>query len=219
MVEKISRDAFFRQSVFADQLIASFQSSYASDFDEANYSDRKRIRKYYDHREPFQPQPLITKSHMVIAVNAANRKDYREQILHRLTAFLPATDNKHFYLLDFLQSSWKEFPFEHFRSRNRMLGYAGRKESSIVLKLDQQGLASVIPLVLFSHVYDIPVWFLIGDNPAHPLALHLCDDGNFHVTFDAKDQDMISAAAKTAGFFTGGMELCDAYSTCRLPPL
>ena len=203
------RSAIFRACPFADYFVAEMQKSYASDFDPADPEHRAVLKKYYDHLEPLQPPDWPAESSCVLAWKVEGIKEYEAGIGGVLQRFYAALGIGELYLLDFLNKSMARFPFETFRKRNafRRLCRGGLEHNGYLMQTSD--LAAVLPLLLFSGVYDVPVIFFIAADGTIPLSLRLCDDGNFHANYPARHSAQVKEAVERAGLTLG-----DDHSLC-----
>ncbi|WP_299986467.1 hypothetical protein [uncultured Pontibacter sp.] len=212
MIQAIRRTTIFRFSPFADNLIASYQRSYAAMFDATIPEEAKVLRQYYDHREALQPDDTPIMSDLVMAYDAADRPDYVTQMPLRPLQFFNSLGVAQLYLMDFLRSDLNEFPFENFRKKNLFRRMVGRQSEDYNFLLD----TSDLPLFFHARKWDVPVIFLVAAAGEIPVAVNLCDDGNLHVSCPDRYSQQVQAAALAAGFETGDFTICSRYSICYL---
>jgi hypothetical protein len=216
MFKPITRPEIFNASVFAENLIAIFQESYASNIDTTVKWEADMLKKYYDHLKPFQPIDPPIDGHCVLAYDAANKKDYIENFPLVLQEFLRALDITGLYLMNFNKTNLFHFGFENFKKRNLFKLFGGKKTDNLgyIVKVDD--LHKSFPLFFFSGVYDVPVIFIITASGKVPLSLRLCDDGNLHLNFQLQYQEHIAETAKKTGFEIGDLEMCTQYRVHQL---
>lgn len=208
MFTPIARTTIFRSSVFADNLIAHFQQSYASNIDQSVKWEAAMLKKYYDHLKPFQTIAPQIDGHCVVAYNAFSKNDYIEQFPLVLQKFLNDLNIEELYLLNFNTTNLFGFPFENFRKKNQFKLLGGRKTENLGYQFKVSELHRGFPLFFFSGVYDVPVIFMITASGEVPLSLRLCDDGNLHLNFQEIYKTRIHEAAIGAGFKIGDLEIC-----------
>jgi hypothetical protein len=216
MFKPITRPEIFNASVFADNLIAIFQQSYASNIDPTVKWEADMLKKYYDHLKPFQAIDPAIDGHFVLAYAAASKEDYIENFPLVLQEFLRALDITELYLMNFNKTNLFGFEFENFRKRNLFKLYGGKNNGNLGYLVNIDHLQKSFPLFFFSGVYDIPVIFLITASGKVPLSLRLCDDGNLHLNFQPQYQEHITETAKKAGFQIGDLEICSQYRVHQL---
>jgi hypothetical protein len=213
MLTPVKRSEVFRSSRFNDRLIASFQASYGRDFDASVPKEKAALAKYYDHMEPFDAEGTAEEAYSVVAYKTYNRQEYLTIFPQQLKQALHLLDIHHLYLLDFTNVNLlKEFAFENFHKRNLFKRLGAVKAENVAYRFNTAAIDKVMPLFFFSGVYDVPVIFFLSADDI-PLGFHLCDDGNLHLNYEAKDENRILAAMKQAGFATGDTGLCSLYST------
>lgn len=217
MIHPIRRASIFRSSPFADNLIASYQLSYAAMYDATIPEEAKVLRQYYDHRAAWQPDDTPIVSDLVLAYEAADLPDYVMQLPLRVQQFFNSLGVAQLYLMDFLRSDLNEFPFENFRKKNLFRRIAGRHSQDYNYLLDTSDLPRLLPLFFHARKWDVPVIFLVAADGEIPVAINLCDDGNLHVSCSDRYSQEVQAAAQAAGFETGDFTLCSRYSVCYLP--
>lgn len=216
MFKSLIRQDIFRASVFADNLIAEFQQSYATGFDKSLKRDAAFLKEYYDHTIPFQAIDSPIDSHCVLAYAADSKKEFIEVFPIVLQRFLSELNIQELYLLNFNNINLFNFPFENFRKRNLFKLYGGKKSGNFGYVLRADDLHKSLPLFFFSDVSDIPVIFLITAKGDLPLSLHICDDGNLHLNFQKMYEKLIHETAQKVGFKLGDLELCNQHSLIHL---
>lgn len=217
MINSITRASLFRSSVFADNLIAGMQQSYASDFDATVKSEALVLKKLYDHRKPFKNIEQSINGHCVLAYPANNKKDYTRQLPTRLISFLQLLEISELYLLDFLSGDIaQQFPFESFSKRNQWKRLVATKGCNIAYHFSIVQLQQVLPPFFFSDRHSAPGIYLINKNGKTDIAMDLCDDGNLHVSYQKTNEQAILDAAQKSGLQTGDTQLCTQYSICYL---
>ncbi|EJF10220.1 hypothetical protein [Pontibacter sp. BAB1700] len=145
MIRPIRRASIFRSSPFADNLIASYQRSYAAMYDATIQEEAKMHRQYYDHRAAWQPDDTPIMSDLVLAYEAEDLPDYVMQLPLRLQKFFNSLGVAQLYLMDFLRSDLNEFPFENFRKKNLFRRIAGRHSQDYNYLLDTSDLPRCCP--------------------------------------------------------------------------
>lgn len=217
MIKPLSRSAFLRYSVFADNLIADLQKSYAQNFEPDDKREQAMLRKYYDHRQAFSSLSSPIDGHAVLACDARTQKEYLDSMSSSLMTLLKLFGHTELVAGDFLCNPLSAFPFQNFSKRNKLkrLLKGGLAGSAIICAVED--VSEVLSLFYFNQVYDrySAVFITLSENI--PLALLLCDDGNFHLQYHAADGEEIKAAAEEAGFCVGDIDLCWSHSICVLP--
>lgn len=216
MLTPISRRSIFHASPFADQFIAEMQQSYASDLDPNDRQDAAELKRLFDHRQPIHEKNDLIEGHCVIAYDTNMLRDYMLSLPLVVKQFLQALNIRQLYLMDFVKTNLYDFPFENFSKRNRFkrLGAINNKKLGYVLQTED--LPKVLPLFYFARKWDVPVIFLVTAEGEVPLSMRLCDDGNFHLNYEAIYEDRILKAAQKTGLVTGDIELCSQYSISYL---
>src|SRR5215204_140569 len=205
MLYPLSRSAIFRACPFADHLIAQVQKAYASDFDLTDKKDLACLKRLYDHREPLQPAQWPKEQFCVLTWATDDIKQYETAIGRALEQFLSALGIGQLYLLGLFK---ERFPFETFSKRNTFRRLAGSSLDYRGFLLHASDLAALLPLLFFSGIHGRPVIYLFAAGTCTPLALHLCDDGNFHTDYLASDEQKIREAATGAGLLSGAENIC-----------
>ncbi|MBW8359243.1 MAG: hypothetical protein K0M63_05485 [Weeksellaceae bacterium] len=216
MFKPVPRKVIFRQSVFADRLIADFQRSYAGCADLTVPYEAAVIRNFYDHLQPLHPTARAICGHAVMSWAAKSRADYTAQFPRVLQDFLNALNIRSLFLMDFTDRNLMDFEFENYRKRNLFKRTGGRNRNGTAYLVDTGTLSGTLPLFLFSGVYDVPVIFLISAENEVPLSLRLCDDGNLHLNFYEHDELRFRTEAEQAGFVWGDLEVCVRHSVTYL---
>ncbi|NEU07610.1 hypothetical protein GZH53_04720 [Flavihumibacter sp. R14] len=211
MFTPVARPEIFHSSVFADNLVAIFQESYASGIDPSVRSEAAMLKKYYDHLKPFRQIDPPIDGHCVLAYDAGSKDDYIATFPLVMQKFLNTLNIRKLYLLNFNKTNLYSFPFENFRKLNQFKLLGGSKKENLGYRFKVSELHRGFPLFFFSGVYDVPVVFLITATGEVPLSLRLCDDGNLHLNFQEIYRHRIEEAAAHAGFLMGDLEICSRY--------
>jgi hypothetical protein len=160
MLTPVKRSQVFRSSRFNDRVIASFQASYASDFDASVPKEKTALTKYYDHLEPFDKTCSVEEANCVIVYKTYSRQEYLQAFPQQLKQALLALDIQQLYLLDFTNMNLlKEFAFQNFHKRNRFKRMGAVKENNTAYCFSTSIVEQVLPLFFFSGVFDVPVIF------------------------------------------------------------
>lgn len=210
MIRSIPRKKLFQQQIFIDVFIASMQQAYASDFDDTNVAEAKVLKRYYDHQQSFIEGIKDTDINGVIGYAAQNKSDYSKQLPLVLANFFAKLSAQEIYLLDFLNGDFTDIEFANYTQKNQFKRLVGKSTTSHALVLNQHDIASIVSLFLFSKFHNRPRLFFIAKDI--PLALSLCDDGNFHYYTYSEKKDMVLDAANRAGFLIGDLQLCQTHS-------
>jgi len=112
------------------------------------------------------------------------------------------------FLIDELKCDWLHFPFSYREKREAFKSIINKSAYNEAFILDITDLSMVLPLFHFSGRHSTPIiWFFSADTQV-TLAMFLCDDANFHLTFHSIDREKITSAALAAGLILGGLEIC-----------
>lgn len=217
MLKPVTRKNIFHSSITADNIIATMQQSYASDFDLINSSEAAIVNKFYDHQQPFHFMDSPMDNHCVLAYSANSLKDYLNEIPGVLQTLFEALEIKQLYLLDFLNTTLDEFPFQNYKKRNDFRRIAGRNIKHSGYCLDTADLKNILNLFFFSGHHGRPILFFIPTNDHIAISTRLCSDGNFHINFQEQNANQIFKAAKNAGFKVGDIDLCWEISLFKYP--
>jgi len=213
MIQVLSRSRLFHTVPVADQMIARYQQSYASDLDPADRQQAALLRRYYDHCAPFRELEL--KAEGVLAFPAGDKRSYYSGVPAALAGLLLELGVEQVALSDFLNNDLMDFEFRSFSARNGFRALSGRRRSVGALLLSRDALPRVLPLFFEARRWDIPV-FLLYSASGTPLSIHFCDDGNLHFTCASEEQERLISAAAGQGFETGDIELCTTRSIAYL---
>ena len=74
-------------------------------------------------------------------------------------------------------------------------------------------LAVILPLIFYSSRHSVPIIYLFSAESSLDIAMFLCDDGNFHISFPSGERESINAVAEAAGLKVGDIKLCNTYHT------
>ncbi len=210
MLTPLHRTRIFHNSPLADNYIAGIQQAYSRGLDGDTYWEAKLLATY-DHLEPFQKIERVVNKSVVLAYPAKTKADYINNMPLAFQHFLKTIGIEALYMLEFNQSSLVDFPFENFRKKNAFKRIAKSKNSDIGFEFDISFIPRILPFFLFSNRYNISVLTLLSANNNIPIAFEFCDDGNWHVNYNAGQEEKVVNAAQSAGLEIGDLSLCSKY--------
>lgn len=208
MIKPMSRNAIFRSSPIADNFIASIQQGYANDFDLTVPAEAATVKKYYDHLKPYRSIDAPIDKFGVLVYRTHSLKTYIVEVPGVLNQFLQMLNIKNLFVLDFLKTSFENYPFQNYKKRNDFRRIMGRNLKNGGYLIDSEILKKILTLFFFSGFYGRPVIFFVPADGDVSMTIHLCDDGNFHINFQEHYSAQILNTAKIAGFTFGDIDLC-----------
>ncbi len=227
MIRPITRKEVFSRSRLADCYISGFQTPYLPPATEVDplveeyllseeylrsieYSWEEKgslIKDLKDHLEPFYKGEKQTDDFAVLAYPRRNA-DYQTSRSNALIRFFEIMNIRQLYLVDELRYDWLRFPFSNKSKLAAVKSLVTEPSYREAFELDVEDLETVLPWFDHSQRHSIPIIFLISTDDKVPIAMFLCDDGNFHTSFHSKDGEKISYAAAASGMMMGGVEVC-----------
>ncbi len=210
MIQLISREEIFYKSSLVDHYISHLQHWYSPDYNITDNLDQSPIpgEDPFDHLEPFHDEKEDLDDFAVLGYVEKNKHDYLTHRSNALILFFELIGIKQLYLLDDLKLDWVRFLFkspEKLETMKRMVNQPAYSEAFI---LDIDDLLKILPLFNFSGRNNIPIIWFFSVGTQGPLAMFLCDDGNFHTSFLPKGREKITSASIAAGLKIGGLEIC-----------
>ncbi len=234
MIRPITRDEVFSRSRLADYYIYNAQTPYRDPdpeeigyensmlpvaTDDEDHMDEKGneyswdekgslVRDLKDHQEVFHEGGTLTNDFAVLGYSRKNTGQYVTNRSKALIRFFEIMHISQLYLIDELRYDWLRFPFrsrEKLAAIKSLVNVPAYREA---FEMDIEELAFTLPLFHYSGRSGMPIIMLISADDKVPIAMFLCDDGNFHTSFHDGDREKICYAASAAGLVMGGVEVC-----------
>jgi hypothetical protein len=136
-------------------------------------------------------------------------KSQLHYLAHRSNAFIrffELINIRQLYLFDELKWDWVQFDFKSSEKREEMKRIVNQPAYSEAFIFDIDDLRKILLLFNFSGRNSVPIIWLFSVETQVPLAMYLCDEGNFHTYFFSKDRRKLTSAALAAGLKIGGTE-------------
>ncbi|MEO6916511.1 MAG: hypothetical protein ABI151_13530 [Chitinophagaceae bacterium] len=236
MIRPVTRNEVFSRSRLADYYISNAQTPYQDpetvneeidceksilDDSQANddYTDEEGnklswyekgslMKDLNDHQEPFHDGESLTNDFAVLGYSRKNAGEYLKSRSKALIRFFEIMKISQLYLLDELRYDWLRFPFRSSEKLAVIKSLVHAPSYREAFEMDIGELAVILPLFNYSGRSSMPIIMLISTNDEVPIAMFLCDDGNFHTSFHADDREKMFYAASAAGLVMGGVEVC-----------
>lgn len=220
MIQLIPRKEVFYRSLLADRYISDLQQMdccYVDEYGEPKYSDEELdslLSDVNDHVEPFCNDESPTNDFAVLGYPRQNIINYVAGRSKSLIHFFKIMHIRRFYLMDEKRYDWLSFPFESREKTAAVKNLVNAPSYREAFEADIEELAFLLPLFHSSGRYNTGIVYFFSANNQVPIAMFLCDDGNFHTSFCQEDREKIFYAASAAGLVMGGVEVCsDMYNT------
>lgn len=161
-----------------------------------------------DHTEPVHDGERLIDDSAVLGYSRKNIGDYVTNRSKALIRFFEIMHIRQLYLMDERRYDWLRFPFgsdEQLAALKSLVNVPSYREA---FEIDIEDLEFILPLFHNSLRHSIPIIFLFSANDKVPIAMFLCDDGNFHTNFHTDDREKIFYVASAVGLVMGGVEVC-----------
>lgn len=233
MIQPITREEVFFKSRLADYYISDMQKPYVrtdADKEELQYEtiiledsfdntdeegnqysydeEGSLVKDLKDHMEPFHKGGKLTDDFAVLGYSRKNIVEYVTNRSKALIRFFEMMNIRQLYLMDELRYDWLRFPFNNREKLAAIKSLVNVPSYREAFEMNIGELAFILPLFSYSGRHSMPIIFLISADDKVPIAMFLCDDGNFHTNFHSEDREKIFYAASAAGLVMGGAEVC-----------
>ena len=238
MIQQISREEIFSRSRLADYYISGMQSPYYvrtenktddntdellllyetvilegpdSEFEDSKYSweeEGSLLADLKDHTKPIHDGGRLTDDFAVLGYSTRNAGDYLANRSKALIYFFKIMQIRQVYVMDEQRYDWLRFPFGSQEQLAAIRSLVNAPTYREAFEMDIEDLEFMLPLFHLSPRHSMPIVLIISTDDRVPIAMFLCDDGNFHTNFHTGDREKIFYAASAAGMRMGGVEVC-----------
>lgn len=212
MIQLISREEVFYRSSLVDHYISNSQKFWYKQFGAqvTDYFNEKTVLEEdpYDHLEPFHENKEVLDDFAVLGY-PKNKMDYIKNRSIALIGFFEQMGISQLYLMDEMKFDWLQFPYRSREKSQAIRDIVNKPAYHEAFEMDTDDLVKMLPLFNYSGRHSVAIILLFSANTPVPLGMFLCDDGNFHTSFPARDREKLSAASSHAGLIMGGLEVCD----------
>jgi hypothetical protein len=236
VIRQISRAEVFSRSRLADYYISGMQSpSYDSstdnsiedvkleyeyeilegddDTEDVDYTysweeEGSLLADLNDHTKPSHDGGRLTDDFAVLGYSRKNAGDYLANRSKALIRFFEIMHISQLYLMDEKRYDWLRFPFRSQEKLGVVKSWVNVPSYREAFEMDIEELEVILPLFHYSGRHSMPIIILISSNDTVPIAMFLCDDGNFHTSFYSEDREKIFYAASAVGLVMGGVDVC-----------